>query len=312
MATKVPVSFEWLSGCSGCEVGIVDLHERLLKVLEVVQIVRLPILVDVKDYPKAAVGIVTGALRTEHDIECAKKMRESCDAILAFGTCAVYGGPQGSGYAHTLEELMDSSYRKNITTATDFVPSEHNLPKLLEEGVKPLDSVIDVDLYLPGCPPHAHYIFEALTALVEGREPEFGAQNVCSKCDRKMTHTDVSSIRRMHEVDVDPDTCFLSQGILCMGSATLDRCLGPCPRHGATCTGCGGPSEHVVLEPHLDIRTEIARRMSMMTKIPYVDIVTEVEQQAKTYYAYAMASPVFRQKPTFLLRRWIDSANQGA
>ena len=310
MATKVPVSFEWLSGCSGCEVGIVDLHERLLKVLEVVQIVRLPILVDVKDYPKAAVGIITGALRTDHDIECAKKMRESCDAILAFGTCAVYGGPQGSAYAHTLDELMDSTYRKNPTTATTFVPDQ-NLPKLLEEGVKPLDSEIDVDLYLPGCPPHAYYIFEALVSLVEGREPEFGPHNVCYKCDRKMTHTEVTSLRRMHEGDVDPDTCFLSQGILCMGSASLDRCLAPCPRHGLPCSGCGGPSEQVVLEPHLDLRTEIARRMSMMTKIPKEDVIREVEQQAKTYYAYAMASPVFRQKPTFLLRRWIDS-QQGA
>jgi hypothetical protein len=98
---KVTVSFEWLSGCSGCELSVVDLHERLLKVLEEIDIVRLPILMDVKDYPKAALGIVTGALRTDHDVECAKKMRASCDAILAFGTCGVYGGPQGSGYAHT-------------------------------------------------------------------------------------------------------------------------------------------------------------------------------------------------------------------
>jgi len=308
---KVPVSFEWLSGCSGCEVGIVDLHERLLKVLEVVQIVRLPILVDVKDYPRAAVGIVTGALRTDHDIECAKKMRESCDAILAFGTCAVYGGPQGSGYAHTLDQLTDRSYINNPTTATNFVPDQ-NLPRLLEEGVLPLDSVIDVDLYLPGCPPHAYYIFEALVSLVEGRQPEFGTHNVCYNCDRKMKHSEVSSMRRMHEGDVDPDACFLSQGILCMGSATLDRCLAPCPRHGMPCSGCAGPSEQIVLEPYLDIRTEIARRMSMMTKIPRQDVVREVEQQAKTYYAYAMASPVFRQKPTFLLRRWIEQGEQGA
>ena len=309
MASLVPVSFEWLSGCSGCELGVVDLHERLLKVLEAVQIVRLPILVDVKDYPKAAVGIITGALRTDHDIECAKKMRESCDAILAFGTCAVYGGPQGSAYAHTLDELMDSTYRKNPTTATTFVPDQ-NLPKLLEEGVKPLDSEIDVDLYLPGCPPHAYYIFEALISLVEGREPEFGAHNVCYKCTRKMKHTECSSLRRMHEGPVDREQCFMSQGILCMGSATIDRCLAPCPRNGQPCTGCGGPSEHVVLEPHLDVRTEIATRMSKMTNIPRDEIIGEVERQAKTYYAYAMASPVFRQKPTFLLRRWIG-AEQG-
>ena len=65
-----------------------------------------------------------------------------------------------------------------------------------------------------------------------------------------------------------------------------------------------------MLEPYRDIRTEIATRMSMMTKIPKPDITAEIEKRAKTYYAYAMASPVFRQKPTFLLRRWISQ--QGA
>jgi F420-non-reducing hydrogenase small subunit len=301
---KVPVSFEWLSGCSGCELGIVDLHERLLKVLEAIEIARLPILVDVKGYPKAAVGVVTGALRTTHDVECAIKMRESCDAILAFGTCAVYGGPQGCGYAHTLAELAESAYTRNPTTITDFVPDQ-GVPELLTEGVRPLDSAIKVDLYLPGCPPHSHYIFEALQALVQGRAPEFGLENVCAKCTRKMRHTEVAAIKRIHEVDVDPNLCFLSQGVLCMGSATLDRCIAPCPRHGVPCTGCAGPSEAIILEPQKDLRTEIASRMSKMTKIPAETIVADIEKQAKTHYAYAMASPIFRQKPTFLLRRWV-------
>ena len=131
---KVTVSFEWLSGCSGCELSIVDLHERLLTVLEEIDIVRLPILMDVKGYPKAALGIVTGALRTDHDVECAKKMRASCDAILAFGTCGVYGGPQGSGYAHAQSELAETAFVKNPTTSTHFVPDK-GLPKLLEEVV---------------------------------------------------------------------------------------------------------------------------------------------------------------------------------
>ena len=300
---KVPVSFEWLSGCSGCELGIVDLHEQLLKVLEVIDIVRLPILMDVKDYPKAAVGIITGALRTEHDVECAEKMRAQCDIILAFGTCAVYGGPQGSSYAHSLQELGDTAYIDNPSTRSNFIPSK-GVTKLLDQ-LRPLDSAIECDAYLPGCPPHAYYIFESLAALVEGRDPEFGKQNVCNKCDRKMHHSEVGSLHRIHEVDIDAERCFLSQGVLCMGSATLDRCLGPCPRHGVPCTGCAGPSEAVILEPQKDVRTEIATRMSMMTRIAKADIVEAIEKQAKTHYAYAMASPVFRQKPTFLLRRWI-------
>ena len=302
---KVTVSFEWLSGCSGCELSIVDLRERLLTVLEQIDIVRLPILMDVKDYPKAALGIITGALRTDHDIECAKKMRASCDAILAFGTCAVYGGPQGSGYAHAQSDLAETAFVKNPTTSTHFVPSE-GVPTLLEQGVLPLDAAIPVDVYLPGCPPHAYYVFESLKAVLGKKAPEFGDHNVCFHCDRHMKHTEVNSLRRMHQGPIEKDTCFLSQGVLCMGSATLDRCRGACPTRGMPCSGCTGPSESIVLEPNRDIRTEIATRMAMMTKIPKATITTEIEKQAKTYYAYAMASPVFRKKPTFLLRRWIS------
>jgi F420-non-reducing hydrogenase small subunit len=306
---KVPVSFEWLSGCSGCELGLVDLHEKLLGVLEQIEIVRLPILVDEKNYPKAALGVITGALRTDHDIECAKKMRASCDKILAFGTCAVYGGPQGSGYAHTLAELEQSAFTANPTTKTTFVPSQ-GVPKLLEEGVQTLDAAIEVDFYLPGCPPHAYYIFEALRAILQGGQPEFGRHNVCFKCTRQMRHSEVTSLRRMHEGTIDSETCFLSQGMLCMGSTSLDRCLAPCPQRGVPCTGCGGPSESVVLEPNRDVRTEVATRLSMLTKISKQEAMKAIERQAKTWYAYAMASPVFRQKPTFLLRRWISETGE--
>lgn len=300
---KVSVSFEWLSGCSGCELATVDLHERLLAVLDAIELVRLPILMDVKAYPKATLGIVTGALRTEHDVHCVHEMRKSCAAILAFGICSVYGGPQGCGYAHSRGELEDSVYRKNPTTTTSFVPDQ-GIPKLLDE-LRPIDSEIAVDYYLPGCPPNPYYVAESLKAVVEGRAPEFGPHNVCFRCNRKMQKSEVTTLKRVHEVDLANDVCLLSQGVLCMGSATLDRCLAPCPQRAVPCTGCAGPSEHVILEPQRDIRTEIADRLSRLTKIPRETAIREIELRAKTYYAYAMASPVFRQKPTFLLRRWI-------
>ena len=303
--SKVQVSFEWLSGCSGCEMSVVDLHERLLDVLDEIELVRIPILMDVKDYPKATLGIVTGALRTEHDVHAAHAMRKSCDKILAFGVCAVYGGPQGAAYAHKKGEVEEAIFQKNPTTRTNFIPTD-GVPALLPDGVRPIDSEIDVDLYLPGCPPHSLYVAQALKAVLTGSAPEFGNHNVCFRCRRNMQRSDVVALRRSHEGPIAGDTCFMSQGVLCMGSVTLDRCLAPCPQHGAACTGCAGPSESIILEPHIDIRTEIANRMSRMTKIKREEIIQEMERRSKTYYAYAMASPVFRQKPTFLLRRWIE------
>lgn len=308
MAAKAKLSIEWLSGCSGCEVGIVDLHEKLLNVLQEVDLVRCPILMDTKEYVEADVGLITGSIRSEHDIHSAHKMRDACKVIIAFGTCPVYGGPQGAGYAHTTEELLDYAYTTNPTTNTTNIPME--VPKLLDSN-RPLDSEIKVDIYMPGCPPHASIILEGLLSLIKNTEPKIGRYNVCYKCNRTMVKSEVSEIRRAHQGELDPNICFLSQGCICLGSVSLDRCLAPCPQIGVPCFSCGGPSEPIILEPQKDVRTELAERMAHLTKIPYDDIVKEVENQAKTFYAYAMASPVFRQKPTFLLRKWIQKERNG-
>jgi F420-non-reducing hydrogenase small subunit len=301
MGTKKRVSIEWLSGCSGCELGIVDLHERLLEVLDEIELVRMPILMDTKEYVEADVGLLTGSIRTDHDLHAAREMRRTCKSIIAFGTCPVFGGPHSSAYPHTREELLDGSFGNNPSTSTHELPTD--VPELLE-GNRPLDSEIEVDLYIPGCPPHAAFIFEGLLSLVRARPPAIGRHSVCYNCQRTMTKTDAGTLRRAFEGEFDPDLCFLSQGCLCFGSVSLDRCLAPCMKVGVPCFSCGGPAEPIILEPQKDVRSEVAMRMSHLTKIPYQEIVEEIEAQAKTHFAYAMASPVFRQKPSFLLKKW--------
>jgi F420-non-reducing hydrogenase small subunit len=310
MSGRKKISIEWLSGCSGCELGIVDMHEKLLDVLSEVDLVRIPILMDTKEYVAADVGIITGSIRTDHDVEAARKMRKVCGAIIAFGTCPVYGGPHSSAYAHDTNELLDGSFVTNPSTSTNVIPNQ--VPQLLD-GNRPLDSEIEVDLYLPGCPPHAAYIFEGLLALIRGSGAKIGRHSVCFNCTRKMVKTDVDTIRRAYDGEYDPEICFLSQGCLCFGSVTLDRCLAPCMQVGVPCFSCGGPSEPIILEPQKDVRSEISMRMAHLTKISRAKIVEEIEEQAKTHFAYAMASPVFREKPTFLLKKWTqESGKRGA
>jgi len=310
MAAKARVSIEWLSGCSGCELGIVDLHEKLLEVLDEIELVRVPILMDTKEYVEADVGILTGSIRTEHDVHAAHAMRKACKSIIAFGTCPVYGGPHSSAYPHSNEELLDGSFRSNPSTVSHDVPTD--VPKLLPHN-RPLDSEIEVDLYIPGCPPDASYIFEGLLSLVRGRPAAIGRRSVCFHCNRTMRKTEVAQLRRAFDGDFNSEVCFLSQGCLCFGSVTLDRCLAPCMKVGVPCFSCGGPSEPIILEPQKDVRTEVALRMSRLTRIPFEQIVAEIESQAKTHFAYAMASPVFQQKPTFLLKKWTrPRAEKGA
>jgi F420-non-reducing hydrogenase small subunit len=301
--SKPTLNVEWLSDCAGCDVALVDLHEQILDILGAVEIQRCPVLTDVKDYPRATVGLVSGAIRTEHDRHAAERMRGSCDVIVAFGTCAVYGGIPGAGSVHSREELLKAVYTDNRTTRNGTPPEQRVAP--LEKLVTPLDEVIPVDLYLPGCPPHATFIFQALRALLDGRPPAATRQNVCARCDRTMTKTAVTAVRANHDGVPDAGTCLLSQGYLCLGSATLDRCQAPCPTNGMTCTGCAGPSVQILTEPNRDIRTEVADRMARLTAIPRDAIVSLMERQAKSHYAYAMATRMIGEKPTFLIRRWI-------
>ena len=305
--SEVTVNTEWLSDCSGCHIAIVDLHEKILNVLQAVKIQRCPVLTDIKGYPHATVGLVSGAIRNEHDRHAAVEMRKCCDIVIAWGSCAVFGGPAGAGNIHTPVEIGRAVYLENKTTTSAAPPSREVSP--LESVVSPLDSVIDVDLYLPGCPPHPAFVFEALSALVEGRQPEVNRRSVCAKCKRKMEKTDVSEIKTNSEGFPNADQCFLSQGYSCMGSVTIDRCLAPCPANGVPCTGCAGATMQILTEPNRDIRTEIAERMSRLTKINREVIVGALERASKSHYSYTMATSMIGNKPTFHIKKWIEDEN---
>lgn len=300
---KIRLNTEWLCDCGGCHVALVDLHEKILNVLESVQIQKCPVLTDEKLYPEAEIGILTGSIRTEHDRHAALEMRKKCKTIIAFGTCAVYGGLHGAGLAHSREEIMDHVYRQSPTTRTDSIPA--TTVDSLEKLVTPIDEVIDVDLYLPGCPPHAHFIFEGLSSLIAGTAPRVRQESVCGGCNRIMKKTEVTEIQNSADGEADHELCFLSQGYICLGSVTLDRCLSPCPNHGIMCTGCAGPTMQILTEPTRDLRTEVSDRMSRLTAIAAGVIRESMEKSAKTHYAYAMATKMIGDKPTFLIRKWI-------
>jgi F420-non-reducing hydrogenase small subunit len=307
-AAKITLNTEWLSDCGGCHVAVVDLHEKILDVLGAVAIQHCPVLTDIKDYPKADLGLISGAIRSAHDRHAAEKMRASCSQVIAFGTCAVYGGIPGAGSVHSREEIFDTVYRQNPTTRTHTVPATAVAP--LEKLVTPLDEVIDVDLYLPGCPPHPAFILDALLALIEGRPPRAKKESICAKCKRRMLKSEIAQLKTNHEGIPDADTCFLSQGYVCLGSVTLDRCTAPCPNNGMICSGCAGPTMRILTEPNRDIRTEIADRMSSLTAIPRAEILAGIERSSKTHYAYAMASEMIGRKPTFLIKRWIAEVEE--
>ncbi|MBI5062209.1 MAG: methyl viologen-reducing hydrogenase, partial [Desulfatitalea sp.] len=171
----VKVASDWLNSCSGCEISIVDMGERLLDVLKVAQFVHLPALMDHKyfgqggtgkhiEIPEADVGILSGGLRNQEHVEVAEAFRKSCKTIIALGTCATHGGIPTLANSFTNQEIQQRYYTTETTDAVGAFPSE-GLPPLLD-SVLALDEKIAVDIYMPGCPPHPDHVFSALVALV--------------------------------------------------------------------------------------------------------------------------------------------------
>ena len=130
-------------------------------------------------------------------------------------------------------------------------------------------------------------------------------KTVCSECTRKMRKKEGVSIQKGAVTAGDPELCFLSQGVICLGSVTLNRCKAPCPGVGTACTGCAGPSMDIVAEPHLDIRGLVARRLHQLCGVDPAETTAYFEENAGTFYAYAMASPVMYKKPTVELKEWV-------
>jgi F420-non-reducing hydrogenase small subunit len=178
----------------------------------------------------------------------------------------------------------------------------------LEQSVIPIDEVVRVDLYLPGCPPHPFWIAEALGSLHDPTRHALEQKTVCSRCERTMKKQSGVKLQTARVTAPDDNVCLLCQGIICLGSVTMDRCQSPCPNRGVACAGCAGPSFDIIVEPHLDIRTLIAKRMHLLTGIDMTEIREYIEREARTYYAYALASPVIYKKPGVKIQSWAGTA----
>ena len=167
--TKPTLATTWLDGCSGCHMSFVDLDERLLEIAELVDLVYSP-LVDTKDYPDwVDICLVEGAVSSEDDLHKIVMLREHTGTLVSFGDCAVTANVPGMRNPIGPVPLMERAYIENATLNRS-VPLDV-VPALLPMA-RPVNRVVPVDVYLPGCPPSADLIHRVLLDLVEGRTPD--------------------------------------------------------------------------------------------------------------------------------------------
>ena len=152
----------WLDGCSGCHMSFLDLDERLLDVAARAELVYSP-LVDRKDYPEGVdLCLVEGAVASDEDLEKIRLIRSRTRLLVAFGDCAVTANVPGLRNPYGPEPLLERAYVENVAE-NPGVPQ--GVPRLLPQAL-PVHRVVDVDVFLPGCPPSADVIYETLLELL--------------------------------------------------------------------------------------------------------------------------------------------------
>jgi F420-non-reducing hydrogenase small subunit len=128
MADKKRIGTMWLGGCSGCHIALTDLHELLLDVLEVAEFEFSPVLMDTKydEIPEMDIVLIEGGIRNDENKELAEVLREKADFVVAYGTCAEFGGIPGLGNLHTNDELTTEAYINSCSTVNPegIIPNE--------------------------------------------------------------------------------------------------------------------------------------------------------------------------------------------
>lgn len=263
---KPKVAFYWCASCGGCEEAVVDLHEEILKVVDAVDIALWPVALDFKKKDveawkpgEVAVVFINGAVRTSEQEEWVKLLREKCPLVVAFGSCAHLGGIPGLSNSTTREETIATKYfnSPSVDNPDKIQPQTRNqvngyeleLPEFMPV-VKRLADVIEVDYYLPGCPPVPNMIMDSVVAILEGKLPAKGSvlapdKSLCDECPRKESKPEVlkiDSFRRVANSTPDPEKCFLAEGYVCIGPATRSGCGELCIRGNMPCRGCFGPT----------------------------------------------------------------------
>jgi F420-non-reducing hydrogenase small subunit len=319
---KMKIGFYWAASCGGCEIAVLDMNEKILDVVNIADIVFWPVAMDVKYKDVEAmpdkyidVCFFNGSIRSDEQEHMAKLLRKKTKTLVAFGSCAQEGCIPGLANLHDRKEIFNQVYiqEKSVSNPnkvfpeTSFKAKEGTL-KLPEfyDTVKTLDQTVDVDYYLPGCPPPVKLIVNAVDAIVKNELPAKGSvlaplKSVCDECPRKKENKCISKIYRVHEKTPEPERCLLEQGIICMGVATRSGCGAQCLNVDMPCTGCGGPcpnspEQGAAMMGALASILGLEDEQEHYTEEYVEKLMSQIKDPIGTFYMYSLPSSILRRK----------------
>jgi len=268
---KPKFAMYWAASCGGCEIAVLNIHEKILEVDANFDVVFWPVAMDAKykdieamEDGSILLTLFNGGIRNDENEHIAKLLRKKSKILVAFGSCANEGCIPGLANLSNANEIVHTAYNTITTdnpsgiypmTSYNMPEGEIHIPKLLPV-LKTLNQVVDVDYYMPGCPPESDQIAAVIDLVIQvlqgkaelppkGSVIGAGNSTVCDECKRARNVKSIKSFKRIWGIAPDPALCLLEQGIPCNGPATRSGCTARCPTAGAQCIGCYGPAEGV-------------------------------------------------------------------
>jgi len=209
--------------CEGCELQLANKEETLVDFLTAIEIIsfREVTTSHSDDYD---IALIEGCVSREDEIERLKKIRQNAKVLVAFGTCAVYGGVNKLKNAMTMDEANRIVYGDS---------PKKTIP------ARAIKDVVQVDLAIPGCPVNKAEVERVVQYLVSEIPFKFPVYPVCVECKQRS------------------NVCLFEKGALCLGPITRAGCNAPCPTGGLGCWGCRGAAE----DPNYQEYFKIAKSM---------------------------------------------------
>ncbi len=318
--SKLKIAFYWAASCGGCEIAVLDINEKILDVVQIADIVFWPVAIDVKyrdveAMPDKHIDICffNGSIRNSEQEHMAKLLRQKSKTLVAFGSCAHEGCIPGLANLNNREEIFNQVYLKDKSNVNPngIIPQTRTIVKegVLEipefyDTVKTLAQTVEVDYYLPGCPPPVKLIANAVDAIAKNALPPKGSvlaplKAVCDECPRERENKKITRIYRVYEKTPEPEKCLLDQGILCMGPATRSGCGAQCLNVDMPCTGCGGATPSVS-EQGAAMITALASILGYekekFSEKEIEQLMSQIKDPVGTFYMYSLPTSIFKRK----------------
>ncbi len=313
---KLKLAGYWASSCGGCEIATLEIGDKILQLAQAADIVFWPAIVDfkyhdVEQMPNGSIDVClfNGAIQNSEHEHIAKLLRAKSKILVAYGSCSYEGCIPGLANLTNREGVFHRAYIETPSTdnpnntlpqtSYQMPEGELTLPEFYDT-VRTLAQTVEVDYFVPGCPPVGKQTWAVLEAIVQGNLPARGSvvgagtRALCEECPLVRAEKKVKAFYRPHEIIPDPEKCLLEQGLLCAGIATREGCGALCPRASMPCTGCYGPPEGVI--------DQGAAFLSAVTAIvdsndpdEIARITESIRDPIGTFYRYSLPNSTLRR-----------------